>query len=143
MGKKIYGRLMLDLAGTELQPDERKLLANKHVGGVILFSRNIASKQQVCLLVEDIRSCSDSILVAVDQEGGRVQRFKQGFTALPPMQVVGDLVSLNLKPFITPGCILLGTRGKNISRDILFLASFRSFDAFSASTFESLKLRLV
>jgi len=97
MGKKTYGRLILDLAGTRLQPAERKLLANKHVGGVILFARNFASKQQVCALVEDIRSCSDSILVAVDQEGGRVQRFKQGFTALPPMQVIGDLVASNLK----------------------------------------------
>ena len=97
MGKKTYGRLMLDLAGTELQPAERKLLANKHVGGVILFARNIATRQQVCELVEDIRSCSDSILIAVDQEGGRVQRFKQGFTALPPMQVLGDLIAFNSK----------------------------------------------
>ena len=97
MGKKTYGRLMLDLAGTELQPAERKLLANKHVGGVIFFARNIATRQQVCELVADIRSCSDSILIAVDQEGGRVQRFKQGFTALPPMQVLGDLVTSNSK----------------------------------------------
>ena len=97
MGKKTYGRLMLDLAGTELKPAERKLLANKHVGGVILFDRNIATRQQLCKLVEDIRSCSDSILIAVDQEGGRVQRFKQGFTALPPMQVLGDLFALNSK----------------------------------------------
>ena len=88
---------MLDLAGTELQPAERKLLANKHVGGVILFDRNIATRQQLCKLVEDIRSCSDSILIAVDQEGGRVQRFKQGFTALPPMQVLGDLIAFNSK----------------------------------------------
>ena len=88
---------MLDLAGTEVQPAERKLLANKHVGGVILFARNIATRQQVCELVADIRSCSYSILIAVDQEGGRVQRFKQGFTALPPMQVLGDLIAFNSK----------------------------------------------
>jgi beta-N-acetylhexosaminidase len=87
---------MLDVSGTELLPEERSLLANQHVGGVILFSRNIANKQQVCQLVDEIRRCSDHILIAVDQEGGRVQRFKEGFTRLPPMQVLGDLVKANL-----------------------------------------------
>ena len=96
MGNHKYGRLMLDLAGTKLLTEERQLLANHHVGGVILFARNIATKQQVCALVKDIRSCSDNILIAVDQEGGRVQRLKDGFTLLPPMQVLGDLVDSNL-----------------------------------------------
>jgi beta-N-acetylhexosaminidase len=96
MSKQKYGRLMLDLAGKELLPAERDLLTNKHVGGVILFARNIATKQQVCNLVKDIRSCSDNILIAVDQEGGRVQRFKQGFTRLPAMQVLGDLLLSDL-----------------------------------------------
>jgi len=96
MSKQKYGRLMLDLAGKELLPAERDLLTNKHVGGVILFTRNIATKQQVCNLVKDIRSCSDNILIAVDQEGGRVQRFKDGFTRLPAMQVLGDLLLSDL-----------------------------------------------
>ncbi|MGB2172982.1 MAG: beta-N-acetylhexosaminidase [Porticoccaceae bacterium] len=96
MSKQKYGRLMLDLAGKELLPAERDLLTNKHVGGVILFARNIVTKQQVCNLVKDIRSCSDNILIAVDQEGGRVQRFKQGFTRLPAMQVLGDLLLSDL-----------------------------------------------
>lgn len=96
MGNQKYGRLMLDLAGTELLMEERELLTNHHVGGVILFARNFVSKQQVCELVKDIRRCSDHILIAVDQEGGRVQRFKQGFTPLPPMQVLGDLMASNL-----------------------------------------------
>ena len=96
MGHQKYGRLMLDVSGTELLPEERSLLANQHVGGVILFSRNIANKQQVCQLVNDIRRCSDHILIAVDQEGGRVQRFKEGFTRLPPMQVLCDLVDANV-----------------------------------------------
>ncbi|MGB0473261.1 MAG: beta-N-acetylhexosaminidase [Porticoccaceae bacterium] len=92
-----YGRLMLDLAGIELLPAERELLANQHVGGVILFARNISTKQQVCSLVKDIRSCGENILIAVDQEGGRVQRFKQGFTPLPPMQRLGDRVAADEK----------------------------------------------
>ena len=96
MGNKKYGRLMLDLAGTELLAEERELLADQHVGGVILFARNITGKKQVCDLVQDIRRCSEHILIAVDQEGGRVQRFKQGFTALPPMQALGDFMSSDL-----------------------------------------------
>ena len=96
MGHHKYGRLMLDLVGTELHPKERELLANDHVGGVILFARNISTKQQVCALVQDIRRCSENILIAVDQEGGRVQRFKQGFTRLPPMQALGDLIADDL-----------------------------------------------
>jgi len=92
MSNQIYGRLMLDLAGTQLLPAERELLAHQQVGGVILFARNITTKQQMVCLVADIRSCSNNLLIAVDQEGGRVQRFKQGFTPLPPMQILGDLL---------------------------------------------------
>jgi beta-N-acetylhexosaminidase len=91
-----YGRLMLDLAGTELTADERKLLQSPQVGGVILFARNISSREQVTALNAQIRQASDSLLIAVDQEGGRVQRLRDGFTALPPMQVLGDTVAQNL-----------------------------------------------
>lgn len=88
----LYGRLMLDLDGLVLSSDDRQLLANPQVGGVILFARNILSREQVCTLVAEIRSCSKNILIAVDQEGGRVQRFSHGFTKIPSMQQVGDLV---------------------------------------------------
>ena len=91
-----YGRLMLDLAGTELTADERKLLQSPQVGGVILFARNISCREQVTALNAQIRQASDSLLIAVDQEGGRVQRLRDGFTALPPMQVLGDTVTQNL-----------------------------------------------
>ena len=90
MTTNAYGRLMLDLAGTQMSSVERHLLSNPQVGGVILFSRNIESKEQVISLVTDIRNCSNNLLIAVDQEGGRVQRFKQGFTRLPAMQQLGD-----------------------------------------------------
>ena len=83
---------MLDLCGTELTENERLVLSNSQVGGVILFARNIQSKQQVMALVKEIRSCSSQLIIAVDQEGGRVQRFKQGFTRIPPMQILGDQI---------------------------------------------------
>jgi len=83
---------MLDLCGTELTENERSLLSNPQVGGVILFARNIQSKQQAMTLVEEIRRCSSQLIIAVDQEGGRVQRFKEGFTCIPPMQILGDQI---------------------------------------------------
>jgi len=91
MTHNLHGRLMLDLAGTALTDDEPALLQQPQVGGVILFARNVESRQQVESLVTEIRSVAPHLLIAVDQEGGRVQRFKEGFTALPPMQLLGDL----------------------------------------------------
>ena len=85
---------MLDLCGTELTENERLVLSNSQVGGVILFARNIQSKQQVMALVKEIRGCSSQLIIAVDQEGGRVQRFKEGFTRIPPMQILGDQIQI-------------------------------------------------
>ena len=89
----LYGRLMLDLKGVSLDRDERLQLQNPQVGGVILFSRNIQSRDQICDLVAEIRACSKYLLVAVDQEGGRVQRLREGFTAIPSMQAIGNLIA--------------------------------------------------
>lgn len=85
------GPLMLDIEGTVLTVAERALLASPVVGGLILFSRNIVDSTQVAALVADIRSVRPDILLAVDQEGGRVQRLRNGFTRLPPMRVFGTL----------------------------------------------------
>ena len=84
---------MLDLAGTALAGDEVELLQNPQVGGVILFARNVQSRQQVEALVAQIRVAAPHLLIAVDQEGGRVQRFRDGFSALPAMQQLGDLAA--------------------------------------------------
>ncbi|MBT7258913.1 MAG: beta-N-acetylhexosaminidase [Porticoccaceae bacterium] len=86
---------MLDLAGTELTTEEQQILQSPQVGGVILFARNIQSREQVTALNAQIRQASANLLIAVDQEGGRVQRLRDGFTPLPPMQLLADSVVQN------------------------------------------------
>ena len=81
------GVLMLDVNGTELSADEEALLASPVVGGVILFARNYESPEQVQALNKAIRACNSQILIAVDQEGGPVQRLIEGYTRLPAMGV--------------------------------------------------------
>jgi beta-N-acetylhexosaminidase len=86
------GPVMLDVHGLELLPEERDLLLHPAVGGVILFSRNYASVEQVRALASAIhRLRQPPLLVAVDQEGGRVQRFRDGFFRLPPVGQIGVL----------------------------------------------------
>ena len=79
--------LVIGIAGTELADNERQWLQHDAVAGVILFARNFASRQQVTGLCAAIRAvCPRPLLIAVDQEGGRVQRFRDGYTSLPPLQ---------------------------------------------------------
>lgn len=89
----MIGALMLDIAGTALTQEDIQLLQAPQVGGVILFGRNLESPRQVRALTDHMRQVRPDILIAVDQEGGRVQRLKQGFTLLPAMGRFGELYS--------------------------------------------------
>jgi beta-N-acetylhexosaminidase len=86
------GPLMLDIAGAELDAAERRRLTHPLVGGVVLFSRNYAEPGQLVQLTAAIRALRNPpLVIGVDHEGGRVQRFRAGFTAIPPMRELGRL----------------------------------------------------
>lgn len=81
---------MFDIAGLSLSSEDRERLLHPAAGGIILFAENFESITQVTKLVEEIKSVRDpALIVAVDQEGGRVQRFKRGFATLPPARAYG------------------------------------------------------
>ena len=86
------GPLMVDIEGLELTAEDRELLKHPAVGGIILFTRNYESTRQLAALTAEIHRLRDPhLLVAVDQEGGRVQRFKDGFSHLPPLSCLGRI----------------------------------------------------
>ena len=90
------GSVMVDVAGTSLQTHEIERLMNPLVAGVILFSRNFESVEQLTALTESIHALRHPrLLIGVDHEGGRVQRFRAGFTVLPPMRLLGELHAIN------------------------------------------------
>ena len=86
------GPVFLGVEGAELSAADRERLVHPLVGGVILFARNFESRPQLKALTESIRARrTPRLLIAVDHEGGRVQRFRDGFSAIPPMRTLGEL----------------------------------------------------
>ena len=94
MSKK-FGRLMFDINGTYLSDEDKSLIENKHVGGLILFSRNFQSFNQIKGLIAEIKNIKENIIIAVDQEGGRVQRFNKEFSKIPSMQKISNYAKAN------------------------------------------------
>lgn len=87
-----HAPLILDVAGVTLTADDRRRLAHPLTGGVILFSRNWQNRLQLLELTSAIKAVRDDLLICVDHEGGRVQRFRtDGFTHLPPMRAFGEM----------------------------------------------------
>jgi beta-N-acetylhexosaminidase len=87
-----HAPLIIDIAGASLTKDDRRRLKNPLTGGIILFARNWENRAQLSSLCATIKSIRKDLLICVDHEGGRVQRFKtDGFTHLPPMRALGEL----------------------------------------------------
>jgi len=81
--------LIIDIAGTQLTQADTQIIADPFVSGIILFARNCIDKEQVKSLIQSINKIRSSFIIAVDQEGGRVQRFINGFTKIPAMAEIG------------------------------------------------------
>ncbi|MEO6291969.1 MAG: beta-N-acetylhexosaminidase [Burkholderiaceae bacterium] len=87
-----HAPLIIDVAGPTLTKTDRQRLKHPLVGGIILFARNWQDRAQLTALCSDIKRVRQDLLICVDHEGGRVQRFKSdGFTHLPPMRALGEL----------------------------------------------------
>ena len=86
-----YGCVIIDFSAYELNPEERELLKHPQVAGIILFTRNYHDQQQVTALIAEAKKIRPGLIVSVDHEGGRVQRFRPGFSVIPPMAHFGEL----------------------------------------------------
>jgi beta-N-acetylhexosaminidase len=92
MREAVHAPVVLDVAGLVLEADDRRRIEHPLTGGVILFSRNWRDRRQLTELVAEIKALRPDVIVCVDHEGGRVQRFRSdGFTQLPPMRVLGEM----------------------------------------------------
>jgi beta-N-acetylhexosaminidase len=118
------GPIILDLTGLTLSNEEREILKHPQAGGIIFFARNYESPKQLRELVLQIRACSkERLLLTVDQEGGRVQRFLSGFTPLPSLGDIGKLYEEHPEQAM----LLAKTHGWLMASEILALGVDLSF----------------
>ncbi|MES2204876.1 MAG: beta-N-acetylhexosaminidase [Pseudomonadota bacterium] len=101
--------VFMDLCSTTLAVEEKKFLEHRLLAGIVLFARNYENPEQLANLLEEVRAINPKLLFAVDQEGGRVQRFKAPFTLLPAMQQLGNIYLLDEE------------KGKQLARDCAWL----------------------
>jgi beta-N-acetylhexosaminidase len=87
--------VMADIAGIELTPADKQFLLQPEISGLILFSRNYSDPEQLKALCKSIKALRADLIISVDQEGGRVQRFRDGFLRLPAMRRLGESYALN------------------------------------------------
>lgn len=155
------GPLLIDFEGISLTDDDKKLLQNPLVAGVILFSRNYQEPKQLNELIKQIRAATNErLLISVDHEGGRVQRFKQGFTLIPPAQAFAELndlehakslafdagwvlameliafdIDLSYTPVLDLGhnCLAIGTRSFHHDADIAYQIASSMIDGMHAA----------
>ena len=123
-GVGTLGPLMIGLASTSVQPAEVDALQHPAVGGVVLFTRNYVSPEQLGELTDAIRTgAKRRLLVAVDHEGGRVQRFREGFTRLPSLRVLGRIYSERADL----GCDMAYRHGRVMATELLLRGVDLSF----------------
>lgn len=129
------GPVVLDIAGTELLEDEAEVLQHPQVGGVIFFRRNFESPDQLHHLVHSIRANRANLVLGVDQEGGRVQRFKEGFTRLPPLGALGNGYARNSSQALEAArelAWLMAAELRACGLDLSFAPVVDADDAFSS-----------
>ena len=114
------GTLMLDLAGTWLTPEDRQLLRQPEVGGMILFARNTESPAQVRELVRSIRAVRPDMLIAIDQEGGRVQRLRRDVLRLPALGRIAGCAAAEQEQLAEAAAWLMATEMLACGIDISF-----------------------
>lgn len=132
---QLLGPVIADIAGQTLSDEDIALIKNPLIGGLILFTRNYSTPSQLDALVKQIRSVRADIILAVDHEGGRVQRFREGFTRIPAMQVFASAYKARAELTLALACNtgwLMASELRAYDIDISFAPVLDVDDSFSS-----------